>query len=320
MERIYLKNERNKLLSLNLFSNKDEFIISFKIRLKGRVISELFFKNYLYVIITFCIILFLILIFFLIFAKTKLFLEIFHEGKIFYKNEKELNLKMIKKQLKNYREQIKINFDETKDFIRRKKLKVSLIITLFNQEHFIEYSYSSIQMQNLKDLEIIFLDDFSQDNSWKIIKKLMKKDKRIIYIKNKNNKGSFYSRNIGVMLSRGEYILINDPDDLLLNDILFKAYKITKYYNLDILQYYAIKGSYKDNKIWRKNKYKSGILDHNKVKEVFFYSITRTLWDKLIKKEVFIRGINFMKKEFFNEAYFAEFIIPQNIMSSLWTK
>ena len=183
MERIDLKNERNKLLSLNLFSNKDEFIISFKIRLKGRVISELFFKNYLYVIITFCIILFLILIFFLIFAKTKLFLEIFHEGKIFYKNEKELNLKMIKKQLKNYREQIKINFDETKDFIRRKKLKVSLIITLFNQENFLEYSYSSIQKQNLKDLEIIFLDDFSHDNSWKIIKKLMKKDKRIIYIK-----------------------------------------------------------------------------------------------------------------------------------------
>ena len=142
------------------------------------------------------------------------------------------------------------------------------------------------------------------DNSSKIIKILMKKDKRIIYINNKDNKGSFYSRNIGVLFSKGDYILINDPDDFLLNDILLKAYKISKYYNLDILQYYAIKGSYKDNDIWFKNKYKSGILYEDQVKDVFFYSITRTLWDKLIKKEIFIKGINYMKKEFLTEDYF----------------
>ena len=239
----------------------------------------------------------------MIFAKTKLFLDIFYGGKIFYKNEKALNLKAIKKRLKKHK-QIKIIFDEAKDFIRREKLKVSLIITLFNQEHFLVYAYSFIQYQNLKDLEIIILDDASQDNSLKIIKNLIKKDKRIIYLKNKNNKGSFYSRNIGDMLSRGEYILVIDPDDLLLNNILLKAYIIAKYYNLDILQYYIIKGSYKDNKIWRKNKYESGILYKDKVKEVFFYSVTRTLWDKLIKKDIFIRGINFMKKEFLNKVYF----------------
>ena len=230
--------------------------------------------------IAFGIIFIFIIIFFLIFAKTKLFLDIFYGGKIFYKNEKALNLKAIKKRLKKHK-QIKIIFDEAKDFIRREKLKVSLIITIFNQEHFLVYPYSFIQYQNLKDLEIIILDDASQDNSWKIIKNLIKKDKRIIYLKNKNNKGSFYSRNIGDMLSRGEYILVIDPDDLLLNNILLKAYIIAKYYNLDILQYYIIKGSYKDNKIWRKNKYESGILYKDKVKEVFFYSVTRTLWDKL---------------------------------------
>ena len=75
------------------------------------------------------------------------------------------------------------------------------------------------------------------------------------------------------------------------------------YYNLDILQYYAIRGSYKENKIWKRNKYKSGILYSKEVKDVFFYSVTRTLWDKLIKREVFIKGINFMKKEFHNEIY-----------------
>ena len=42
----------------------------------------------------------------------------------------------------------------------------------------------------------------------------------------------------------------------------------------------------------------------DEVKDVFFYSITRTLWDKLIKKDVFIKGINYMKKEFLTEVYF----------------
>ena len=48
----------------------------------------------------------------------------------------------------------------------------------------------------------------------------MEKDKRIIYIKNKSNKGQFYSRNKAVLLSHGEYIQIVDPDDFILNDIL----------------------------------------------------------------------------------------------------
>ena len=65
-----------------------------------------------------------------------------------------------------------------------------------------------------------------------------------------------------------------------------------------------IKGSYRKNRIWEKNKYKSGIIYSNEVKEVFFYSVSKTLWDKLIKKSVFIKGINFMNTEFQKEKYF----------------
>ena len=112
----------------------------------------------------------------------------------------------------------------------------------------------------MKDIEIIFVDDASTDNSSQIIHSFIKKDKRIIYIKNKINKGAFYSRNQGILLSKGKYILIHDPDDLLLNNILMKSYEISEYYNLDIIQFYVIRGSYINNKIWKKNKYKSGIL------------------------------------------------------------
>lgn len=70
--------------------------------------------------------------------------------------------------------------------------------------------------QSLTELEIIFIDDASEDNSYLTVQSLMKKDKRIILLKNSLNKGQFYSRNKGILNSRGEYILIIDPDDLLL--------------------------------------------------------------------------------------------------------
>jgi len=59
------------------------------------------------------------------------------------------------------------------------------------------------------------------------MKNLTKKDKRIInYIKNKSTKNAFYSRNIGVLFSKGNYILIIDPDDLLLINIFIKVMKV----------------------------------------------------------------------------------------------
>ena len=260
-------------------------------------------KNLSYLIFAFSILFCVSLLFFRNYEKTQYFLDLFSEGKIYYKNEKLLNLNELKMQVKNY-EKLKINFDIKEDFIKREKPKISLIMTVYNQEYFVKYIYSSIQKQNLKDIEIIIIDDASVDNSSKIINFLMKKDNRITYIRHKINKGAFFSRNEGVLFSKGEYVLIIDPDDLLLNDILIKAYEIAKYYNFDILQYYVIRGSYEKNKIWKRNKYKSGILYNKNVKDVFFYSVSRTLWDKLIKREVFIKGIFFMKKEFIHERYF----------------
>ena len=303
MKKLYIKSKAPKSLEINTIKNEHEFIIKIKIKLKYRLICDFVKAYFLRLIFYFSIIILLILIFLMQLRKTQFFLHFFFGGKIYYKNEKKLNLNKIKKQIKNYK-QLKINFDNNDDFFKRDKPKISLIMTIYNQENFVKYIYSSIQNQQLKDIEIIIIDDHSTDNSSKIINKFKEKDNRIIYIKNKINKGAFYSRNQGVLLSKGEYILIIDPDDLLLNDILIKSYEIADYYNLDILQYYVIKGSYKKNRIWEKNKYKSGIIYTNEVKEVFFYSISRTLWDKLIKKSVFIKGINFMNTEFQKEKYF----------------
>ena len=104
-------------------------------------------------------------------------------------------------------------FKNKEDLYKRENPKISLIIPVHNQEKCIKKIYTCIEHQSLKDIEIIFIDDLSKDNSWEEIKKLMEIDKRISYIKNKENKGAFYSRNIGVLNSKGEYIFLVDIDD-----------------------------------------------------------------------------------------------------------
>ena len=164
---------------------------------------------------------------------------------------------------------------------------ISIIITLYNQIKFIPRIYACIQNQSFKNLEIIFIDDGSEDNPLKILKTLIKRDKRIKYIKNLVNKGQFFSRNKAVLFAKGKYILIIDPDDLLLNNIIIKVYKIAERYNLDIVQYHNMIGNITNNYLF-KNKNISGIFYQPNIKNIFFRIVDRYLWDKLIKRRIFI--------------------------------
>lgn len=127
----------------------------------------------------------------------------------------------------------------------------------------------------------------------------MEKDKRIKYLKNKINRRTFFSRIKGIIEAKGEYILIVDPDDYLINDILIKLYETAKYYNLDILQYYMIIG----NRLSYESKYKSGILYPPNIKNIFYYGISRNLVDKLIKRDIFIKSFKYLDLFYLNERF-----------------
>ena len=115
-------------------------------------------------------------------------------------------------------------------FKYNKNPKVSIISPVFNREKFIYRFLRSIQFQKFKDIEIIFIDDCSRDKSIKIIEETKKHDQRIILIKHKKNKGTFISRNVGILNSKGKYIMLPDPDDIISRNIIknlyFTIYKI----------------------------------------------------------------------------------------------
>ena len=69
--------------------------------------------------------------------------------------------------------------------------------------------------QTLKEIEIIAVNDHSNDTSLKILEALTKRDNRIKIINNFKNHGLLYSRAIGILKSSGEYLMNIDADDEL---------------------------------------------------------------------------------------------------------
>lgn len=89
------------------------------------------------------------------------------------------------------------------------KIKVSVIIPVYNTGKFLEKCLESVVNQSLKEIEIICVNDGSTDNSLEIVQYFSQKDKRIIII-NKKNGGQSSARNAGMKTAQGEYICFID--------------------------------------------------------------------------------------------------------------
>ena len=115
--------------------------------------------------------------------------------------------------------------------------KISIISPIYNTGKFLLRLLRSIQYQNFNDVEIILIDDCSEDNSLELMKKYQKEDIRIKLIKNKKNMGTFYSRNVGILKSIGNFIMIPDPDDILLENSLKYFYHFSNKYKYELVRY-----------------------------------------------------------------------------------
>jgi glycosyltransferase involved in cell wall biosynthesis len=89
---------------------------------------------------------------------------------------------------------------------------ISVILPLYNSEKYIEKSLKSILSQTYSNIEVIIIDDCSQDSSIEIVNKI--KDNRVYIIKNPDNVGPASSLNAGIVASRGEFIAIMHSDDV----------------------------------------------------------------------------------------------------------
>ena len=115
-----------------------------------------------------------------------------------------------------------ILIQDKQKFVLSENPIVSAVIPLYNCKNFILRAIRSIQNQNIYNLEIILINDFSTDSIIPVIDNIKKEDPRIKLINNKKNMGTLYSRSIGTLAAKGKYIFPLDNDDMFLDKDVFE--------------------------------------------------------------------------------------------------
>ena len=190
------------------------------------------------------------------------------------------------------------NVEIIKKFKKQNNPKVSIISSIYNREKFISRFIGNAQNQSFKDIEIILIDDNSIDNSAKLIEMYKKEDKRIIFIKNKKNKGTFVIRNLDVLKSKAKYVIIPDPDDLLSKEIIGICYKFGEKYQYDIIRFNVClpNGKVRNENFFKTEKNKP--IYKPELSNYMFYGndelkiIDYTITNKFIKTKVYIESLN----------------------------
>lgn len=174
-------------------------------------------------------------------------------------------------------------------------MKVSIITPLYNSTRFLEDLLENLCSQTYENLELLFIDDGSTDETEARMKELMdiRKDDRIRYIR-KENGGIADTKNVGIQHVTGTGIMFMDHDDFLKNDAVEKMVKHMITTKSDL-----VVANYERNFTYRKSFYErlfqyqkpivsipkeGGTLVEHKRMLIEMY---QALWGKLYRKELF---------------------------------
>lgn len=111
---------------------------------------------------------------------------------------------------------------------------VSIVVPVYNVDNYLCRCINSLIEQSFEEIEIILIDDGSNDISGQICDEYAQMDQRII-VQHTKNKGVSNARNIGLTLANGDYITFVDADDWLEVDFIENSINIIRKYNADIL-------------------------------------------------------------------------------------
>ncbi len=184
----------------------------------------------------------------------------------------------------------------------------SVIIPFYNAEKSLRKCVYSILKQKRKDTEIVLIDDCSNDKSKKICIKLKEKYSFIKVLRHKKNKGVGISRNDGIHISSGRYIVFLDSDDLLFPKSLKNLEKVIKnkfYPDVIIVRHKKSTYPNSNQKLIKdvncKNKNPEKFIKYlNKTKipfsDCWFLSVKR---DLIFKNKIFFPSTRFGESEYF---------------------
>lgn len=162
----------------------------------------------------------------------------------------------------------------------KKTMLVSVIITCYNYGKYIEQSIDSVINQSYENIEIIIINDGSTDDTHTICTNIASNNNSITYIQRKN-RGVIASRNEGLNLAQGDYVLFLDADDYLEKNYISDTIKVSQNERVDIV--------YTDYQMFGKKDEKSDFPDYSleELKNHNFIHISSLIRRSAIKNKTF---------------------------------
>lgn len=179
------------------------------------------------------------------------------------------------------------------------KIDISIIVPVYNAEKTIEKCLNSLLTQKDVKLEIICINDGSEDNTLNILKTYENKYNNIVVV-SQQNKGVSKTRNLGIDIAKGDYIMFVDADDFLKENSL-RTIDLSEQLDLYKFGYaYSYKNVYQENSFGNRKI----VINENNCNQVFVDVMNNInenmVWAQLYKREI-LDGIRFDTNIFYAE-------------------
>ena len=154
------------------------------------------------------------------------------------------------------------------------EMLISVIVPIYNAEKYLKICIDSIINQSYYNIQIILVDDGSEDNCPAICDEYAQLDTRIIVI-HKKNQGLVLARKSGLQIATGEYITFVDADDYIDIDTYEKIVNNINYDMPDIIAYDLIE-EYSDRTVKKENQFSAGLYKEEQLKEKIYPKMLST--------------------------------------------
>lgn len=140
------------------------------------------------------------------------------------------------------------------------KPRINFVLPTYNRIAWLGECIESLRKQQMKDIEIIVVDDCSTDTTEDLMNWYLKQDNRIKYVKNKVNLGAGLSRNVGNKMATSDIICVCDSDDYYPDyraDFTFNYFKKNRDVDVVNSSYYRVNYSNKITHEFKSEKFKN---------------------------------------------------------------
>jgi glycosyltransferase involved in cell wall biosynthesis len=172
---------------------------------------------------------------------------------------------------------------------------VSIIIPTYNRAHLIRETLDSVAAQTFTNWECIVVDDWSTDETDRLVDDYVKNDSRFIYLVNERTKGAQGARNTGLLSTKGDFIQFFDSDDIMYpHHLKMKMETFNQNPNLDIVTSFShVKNA------------------NNELIGIFTWMASGVIFEELIRQQTYVdTNSALIKKKVFNN-----YLLDENVPS-----